>query len=364
MNKNTFTSCLSTSDFRSLFIREMGWNNPQGQTSFDITIEGETYSFNQIAEKSGFQVILCKIDVIPTSSMCKKIDTRLRRQANDYICIYHMPGSQHHLWVAPVKKVEKRDLVLVEYESAEKAGFLYEKIDDLSFDLDEVTTIMDVKERIQHTFVVNSDKITKDFYAGFRKEHTNFAKFISGIDDQITDIKKNRNKQWYTSVMLNRLMFCYFIQKKGFLDQNTDYLSDKLRWVKQNKGKNKFYGFYRGFLLSLFHDGLNEPLHENDFIEKYGRIPYLNGGMFSIHELEEQYKNIDIKDEAFEVCSHSSTNGIGILMTVLQHQVGTSTRMCLDTSLNSISTIGRRWELTTRRKISRNILDAILLFLI
>ncbi|MBP5480017.1 MAG: Eco57I restriction-modification methylase domain-containing protein, partial [Bacteroidaceae bacterium] len=300
MNKNTFTSCLSTSDFRSLFIREMGWNNPQGQTSFDITIEGETYSFNQIAEKSGFQVILCKIDVIPTSSMCKRIDTRLRRQANDYICIYHMPGSQHHLWVAPVKKVEKRDLVLVEYESAEKAGFLYEKIDDLSFDLDEVTTIMDVKERIQHTFVVNSDKITKDFYAGFRKEHTNFAKFISGIDDQITDIKKNRNKQWYTSVMLNRLMFCYFIQKKGFLDQNTDYLSDKLRWVKQNKGKNKFYGFYRGFLLSLFHDGLNEPLHENDFIEKYGRIPYLNGGMFSIHELEEQYKNIDIKDEAFE----------------------------------------------------------------
>ncbi len=300
MNKNTFTSCLSTSDFKSLFIREMGWNNPQGQTSFDIIIEGETYSFNQIAEKSGFQVILCKIDEIPTSSMCKKIDTRLRRQANDYICIYHMSGSQHHLWVAPVKKVEKRDLVLVEYESAEKAGFLYEKIDDLSFDLDEVTTIMDVKERIQHTFVVNSDKITKDFYAGFRKEHTNFAKFISGIDDQITDIKKNRNKQWYTSVMLNRLMFCYFIQKKGFLDQNTDYLSDKLRWVKQIKGKNKFYGFYRGFLLSLFHDGLNEPLHENEFIEKYGRIPYLNGGMFSIHELEEQYKNIDIKDEAFE----------------------------------------------------------------
>ena len=87
MNKNTFTSCLSTSDFRSLFIREMGWNNPKGQTSFDIIIEGETYSFNQIAEKSGFQVILCKIDEIPTSSMCKKIDTRLRRQANDYICI-------------------------------------------------------------------------------------------------------------------------------------------------------------------------------------------------------------------------------------------------------------------------------------
>jgi hypothetical protein len=35
-------------------------------------------------------------------------------------------------------------------------------------------------------------------------------------------------------------------------------------------------------------------------VQKYGRIPYLNGGMFSIHELEEQYPTLDIADEAFE----------------------------------------------------------------
>ena len=32
--------------------------------------------------------------------------------------------------------------------------------------------------------------------------------------------------------MLNRLMFCYFIQKKGFLDLNVNYLREKLSWVK------------------------------------------------------------------------------------------------------------------------------------
>ena len=301
MNKRIFNQYISESNFKELFIREMGWNNPKGQTTFDMTIEEIVYEFHQIADRNGFQVLTCEVNNIPTSSMCKKIDTRLRRTANDYICIYHIPRSEHHLWVVPVKKVEKRDLVLVEYESAEKAGFLFEKMESLCFDFDEHTTIMDVKERVQTGFIINSEKITKDFYTGFRKEHTNFAKYITGIDDEITDLKKNRNKQWYTSVMLNRLMFCYFIQKKGFLNLNVNYLRDKLTWVKQEKGQDRFYdSFYRGFLVSLFHDGLNSPRHQPDFVQKYGRIPYLNGGMFSIHELEEKYPSLDIADEAFE----------------------------------------------------------------
>ena len=288
MNKRTFNQYIADSNFRELFIREMGWNNPKGQTNFDFTMEDTLYEFQQIADKNGFQVLTCEVQETPTSSMCKKIDTRLRRLANDYICIYHLPHSEHHLWVVPVKKVEK-------------AGFLFEKMSDLCFDFDEHTTIMDVKDKVQAGFIINSEKITKDFYTGFRKEHTNFAKYITGIDDEIADLKKNRNKQWYTSVMLNRLMFCYFIQKKGFLDRNVNYLRDKLNWVKQEKGANRFYGsFYQGFLVSLFHDGLNSPRHQQDFVQKYGRIPYLNGGMFSIHELEENYPKLDIADEAFE----------------------------------------------------------------
>ena len=279
MNKRLFNQYISDSNFQELFIRQMGWNNPQGQTDFDITIEDNTYELSQIAERNGFQVLICKVSEVPSSSLCKKIDSRLRRFANDYICIFHIPNTEHHLWVVPVKKVEKRDLVLVEYTSADKADFLFDKIERISFELDERTTIMDVKD----------------------KEHTNFAKYITGIDDEITDLKKNRNKQWYTSVMLNRLMFCYFIQKKGFLDLNINYLKDKLSWVRREKGEDRFYeSFYRGFLVSLFHDGLNSPRHQQDFVQKYGRIPYLNGGMFGIHELEDKYPTLDIADEAFE----------------------------------------------------------------
>ena len=301
LSRKQFNNYIAASDFQTLFIAEMGWNNPHGHDQFDILIEDCNYHYQLIAERSGFQILTCEVKEIPTSSTARKIDTRLRRQANDYICIYHVPQTQHHLWVAPVNKVEKRDLVMVEYENVENASFLYEKMDTLSFDFDERTTIVDVRERVQESFLVNSEKITKDFYAGFRKEHTNFAKHITGIDDEIKDLKANKNKQWYTSVMLNRLMFCYFIQKKGFLDMNVDYLGDKLWWVREEQGANRFYGsFYKQFLRSLFHNGLNSPRHLPDFERIYGRIPYLNGGMFDEHELERNYPDIDIDDEAFE----------------------------------------------------------------
>ncbi len=108
------------------------------------------------------------------------------------------------------------------------------------------------------------------------------------------------DKEWYASLMLNRLMFCYFIQKKGFLDNNLNYLKEKLSACQQKKGKDKFYvSFYKNFLLALFHKGLGSPDHSEELKKEFGKIPYLNGGLFDIHYLEKEYKDIDIGDEAF-----------------------------------------------------------------
>ena len=301
MRRNVFNEYIENRQFLEMFIMEMGWNNVKGQQALPpFIIDDTTLQIYAIAERNGFHILKCEVEKIPTSSQCKKLDLKLRRAANDYILIFYEPEGLHHLWMAPVKKTEKRDLVFIEYETLSQADFLFSKIDSLSFDLDADTTIMDVKERIQGAFIVNSEKLTKDFYAGFRKQHTAFVKFISGIDDEI-DAKHNRNKEWYASIMLNRLMFCYFIQKKGFLDNNTNYLRDKLRWVQQEQGEDRFFSsFYRGFLTQLFHDGLNDPRHTPEFERTYGRIPYLNGGMFDVHQLEQAYEGIDIQDEAFE----------------------------------------------------------------
>lgn len=306
MNRNTFNQLIQQGSWHELFITEMGWNAPQGQHFLPtITVDDTDYDFTVVAQRNGFQILTCQVAVIPNMSTCRKIDLKLRRQANDYIAIYTLSQSEHHLWACPLKQNEKRDMVVVEYATADQADFLFSKLAAITFDLDEQTTIVDVRQHVTQAFAVNSEKITKDFYNGFRKQHKAFATFITGIDDNIPlyDSKKkeqNRNKLWYASVMLNRLMFCYFIQKKGFLNGDVDYLTNKLKQVQAEEGDNQFYrSFYRDFLVSLFHEGLNAPHHTPEWEHRFGRIPYLNGGMFDVHIIEQQYDNIDIADDAF-----------------------------------------------------------------
>lgn len=300
IRKNDFLRLIAENDFRELFVGYLGWNVPRFNTHLPvITIDETEYYAETIAELKGFQIVLCKIENLPNSSTCRKLDSKIRRQANDYISIFTLGDSDHHLWMVPVKNNEKRDLVIIEYENAQQSDFLYSKIDDITFELGEEVHLVDIKARVQHAFVVNSEKITKTFYSEFRKHHRAFSSFISGIDDDVE--RNNHKKEWYTSVMLNRLMFCYFIQKKGFLNDDKDYLRKKLDWVKREKGENHFFkSFYRGFLIQLFHEGLNTPTHTPEWERTYGKIPYLNGGMFDEHQLEREYLDIDIKDEAFE----------------------------------------------------------------
>ena len=78
------------------------------------------------------------------------------------------------------------------------------------------------------------ERVTKAFYRDFDTHRLTFLKFIDGIGE-VAD------REWYASVMLNRLMFVYFIQRKGFLDADPDYLRHRLQRCQQEKGKDKFY---------------------------------------------------------------------------------------------------------------------------
>ena len=89
MKKNTFIELVKGARFREMFITEMGWNNYRGQAELPlIEIEGTSFQMITVAERNGFQILTCEVDEIPTASVCKRIDTKLRRSANGYIAIY------------------------------------------------------------------------------------------------------------------------------------------------------------------------------------------------------------------------------------------------------------------------------------
>ncbi len=148
----------------------------------------------------------------------------------------------------------------------------------------------DVTGRVGTAFY--AERVTKKFYDRFKKEHDAFLKFLSGIPDE-------EMQKWYVSVMLNRLMFIYFIQKKNFLDSDTNYLRTKLTESQANSTNR----YYRDFLCPLFFEGFAKPEDERSREMKrlLGKIPYLNGGIFQKHQLETLHgENIEIPDTAFE----------------------------------------------------------------
>ena len=76
--------------------------------------------------------------------------------------------------------------------------------------------------------------------------------------DLIQGIPDDKQRRWYASVLLNRLMFIYFLQRKGFIDNgDLDYLQNKLDQSKPAKGEQPLLS--ASFLKLLFFEGFAKP---------------------------------------------------------------------------------------------------------
>lgn len=298
IKKETFRQLIREFKLKELFI-ELGWNNYNTKQPA-ITVKETSYIIEPISEKQGFVVLLCHPDAmgkIPPYSVRKQIENRIAKHHHEHLIIFCNEQKKQHIWQLTIREEGKPTVTReTKHYSHQEPELLYQKISGLfiTWEEEDSISIIDVKKRVKDTFK-NSEKVTKKFYQEFKKNHTTFIGFIDGITEKV-------DKEWYTSLMLNRLMFIYFIQKKGFLDDNRNYLADKLTQTKELRGEDEFYSFYRDFLRVLFHDGLNKKVSDRDanIINEIGKVPYLNGGLFDVHELETKYPDIKIKDDAFE----------------------------------------------------------------
>ncbi len=294
VNFSEARKCLKEFDFQTLFREHLGWDNCG--TRVDVNADGSSLTLEGVAQKRGFVAFKCPS--IPDRATRLKIDHQVARSAREHLIIYSdkLQGLQIWQWVRrePGKPMENRER---RFEVQQSGDPLIQRLEHIAVSLEEEEdiTVVDVVGRACAAFDV--DRVTKRFYDRFKAEHSAFLKMVSGIDSE-------PDMQWYTSLMLNRLMFVYFIQKKGFLDGDADYLKNRLAMVQREGGKDKFHTFYRFFLLRLFHDGLGKSPEQRDLEPALqnllGRVPFLNGGFFEVHQLEDKYSGIDIPDKAFE----------------------------------------------------------------
>ena len=286
-------------DFKALFTQELGWDFPSG--GFDVAINNTIFRLDGIADKRGVRVLVCHAPdgVIPDYALRRKIEKEVMQRAFEHLIIFIDGGmtTQIWQWVArqPGMPAACREH---SYRPGTQSGeLLVQKLKSITIPLSEEEAIDLTGTIFKLRDAFDRDRLTKQFYNHFKREHGAFLDFIKGVTEQ-------GDAEWYASLMLNRLMFVYFIQKQGFLDGNINYLRDRLRQVQELKGKGEFQTFYRLFLLNLFHEGFGKQRGQRnlspDLVTLLGEVPYLNGGLFDVHELERKHADIDVPDEAFQ----------------------------------------------------------------
>jgi hypothetical protein len=288
INRERVRQYLKAFDFRKLFIEELGWDN----LSIKLVkqIDGQDYRFQAVAEKRGVVVLVS--DSIPEYAIRVKLDKLIAKDHFEHLIVFTDRERGRQVWQWVRKEPGKPTAVRTYHYSLVQAGeLLLQKLDNLAFTLDEeeVLTLGTVTRRLT---TLDVEKVTKKFYERFKTEHATFLNFIKGIPDK-------QMESWYASIMVNRLMFLYFIQEKGFLNGDKDYLRNKLAESRDRKTDC----YYKEFLCPLFFQGFARKKTERSAAinELLGEIPYLNGGLFQPHQIEEIHgKRIQIADAAFQ----------------------------------------------------------------
>jgi type I restriction-modification system DNA methylase subunit len=286
---------LSKFKFSDLFIEELGWSKPSRQKPETLKIDNKTYQYQKIAELSGVAIfeVTAADGNIPEAKVRVAIHQEVTKFIAENLLIFITEERTRSLWYWVKREGSKSYVRDHLYVKGQPGDLFLSKLGSLVIDITELEhgepTVVEIAYKLQRGFDV--EPVTKKFYKEFQEQHQKFLLFVKGIDNEI-------DRRWYTSVILNRLMFVYFLQRKGFIDnKDLNYLQNKLEQSKQ-KAENHFYG---EFLKALFFESFAKPEIERDLSvqELVGKVKYLNGGLFLKHHIEDKYQ-ISIVDEAFE----------------------------------------------------------------
>jgi hypothetical protein len=168
---------------------------------------------------------------------------------------------------------------------------------------------LSTEKEISFQTLVNAfsvEKLSKAFFDEYTLHYQNFCDYLqesnyrksvfnitfpTGASKQDKD-KASKPIRDFVKKLLGRIVFLYFVQKKGWLGaSDTNYSDGQGDFIKQlfNKsGANDT--FYCNWLTVLFFDTLNKERANDDFKMPDGKmvkVPFLNGGLFDKEEFDE-----------------------------------------------------------------------------
>jgi hypothetical protein len=290
-------------DFAAAFIEELGWSSPKDRRPTSFTTAGESFTRTGVADLAGVTVfeVTAADGRIPDPKTRRAVYAEISAVCQENLILFVDGDRTRSLWCWAKRedgKIHPREHL---FTRGQPADLLMSKLVGIVFDIGDFdhggnVSVVEVARRLKNALDV--ERVTKRFYRDFQDRHIHFLSLIEGVEDE-TD------RRWYASVLLNRLMFIHFLQKKGFLyverrpnpARDVNYLGEKLA-ASQKAGKDRYYC---EFLKPLFFIGFaksDADPEKRAAAPLIGDVPYLNGGLFLPHPIELRHPGIAIPDRA------------------------------------------------------------------
>ena len=270
-------------DWKTLFLEELLWNKPRPTQPPQL----EGAHVREIAHLG--QVPVYEIttgEAIPQTPVRREMHAQIAKVTVDCLLIFVDEARTQTLWLWA--KREKNRFLYREstYLKGQPGDAFLAKIAALFADIETETSALQTGSLLKNALDVS--RVTTKFYNEWKDVQIEIAPLIEGLPD-------DKTRAQYSLVLLHRLMFVYFLQKRGFVDENVGYLEKKLE--KFGNG-----AFFQTFLKPLFFEGFAQPEAQRtaETIAKIGDVKYLNGGLFLQHPLERQFADINAPDVVFE----------------------------------------------------------------
>ncbi|WP_457550408.1 Eco57I restriction-modification methylase domain-containing protein [Archaeoglobus sp.] len=303
--------------FRELF-KMLNFKPAYDEFTISFTLAGESYTYRveTLAETQPEVGESFRVYYLTAEKMNKVIRQKIVRQLVEwdekfanFIAIIRV-GNNWHI-VSPVYTKETDRLEIRIYVVGEGQSHRTVSLALASLKLEKPdASAIDVRDKVNEAFKVKT--LTEEFFKDYQKYYglvkdTVLKLYRKAFEDAYrgNDLPKEifvaRAAKTFAHSLLNRLMFIYFLQRKGWLGGRRDFV--RWLWKKYEstletgedgnpKLRNEFYSHY---LRSLFFDAMNKPREEkcglfdhlpDDVARAYEEIPYFNGGLFE-HAKEE-----------------------------------------------------------------------------
>lgn len=157
------------------------------------------------------------------------------------------------------------------------------------------TTNMIKQSTLEEVFSV--EKVSKEFFDKYKKL---YFETLDYLRPQVALFSDDKNLTLFTKKLLGRIVFLYFIQKKGWLGSQNEWGDGDRKFLSQQFENFDGDNFYEEILKPIFFEALNkERSKENYFFKSFGMMPYLNGGLFNPQEIDKD-SSLIIENDIFK----------------------------------------------------------------